>query len=242
MRVVAIVQARMGSTRLPGKVMMDLAGEPLMARVVERTARGATVDEVVVATSDKTQDNRIARLCAARGWPCFRGNESDVLDRYYQAAREYNAEAVVRITADNPLVDHELVDRVVGEFVRRRSTIDYASNCLGRQTYPMGLSVEVICFEALEKAWRLAGEEREREHVTLFVRRHPELFHLHGIYCEGNVSHYRWTVDTVEDMEVARRIYEYFGNDGFSWQEAVAVMVEHPEWEAINRDIPQRDV
>ncbi len=232
----------MGSTRLPGKVMMDLAGEPLLARVVERTARATTVSEVVVATSENTQDNAIAGLCGARGWPCFRGSESDVLDRYYQAARGYEAEVVVRITADNPLVDNELVDEMVGEFARRRPTIDYVSNSLGRQTYPTGLSVEVVCFEALAKAWRLAGEEKEREHVTLFIYRHPELFRLHGLCCEGDFSRYRWTVDTIEDLEVARHIYAHLGNDSFSWREAVAAVVEHPEWEAMNRNIPQKDV
>jgi len=242
MKVVAIIQAHMGSTRLPGKVLLDLAGEPVLARCVNRTRRAQTLDEVVVATTTKPADEVIVKLCAERGWPCFRGSEEDVLDRYYQAALTHQANVVVRITSDCPLIEPEIVDRVVQEFLKRHPEVDYACNTLPRRTFPRGLDTEVLRFKVLERAWREDLNPAWREHVTPYIRRHPDLFHIHGITNEVDYSYMRWTVDTPEDLAFVRRIYEYFGHDRFSWREVLAVLEEHPEWLEINRDVQQKAI
>ncbi len=241
-RVVAIIQARMGSTRLPGKVLMDLVGEPMLARVISRSWRATMLEEVVVATTTKPADEAIVELCAARGWPCFRGSEDDVLDRYYRAAAAYRADVVVRVTADCPLIEPEVIDRVVGEFLGRQPEVDYACNFLPRRTFPQGLDTEVVRFDVLERAWRADLDPAWREHVTPYIWRNPGLFHVHGVVNERDYSHMRWTVDTPEDMAFVRCIYDHFGYDRFSWREVLAVLDEHPEWLAINQHVAQKEV
>ena len=240
MRVVAIIQARMGSTRLPGKVLLDLAGEPMLARVVNRTRRAQTLDEVVVAMTVKPTDDAIVDLCDERGWPCFRGSEEDVLDRYYRAAVAHQADVVVRITSDCPLIEPEVVDRVVREFLERQPEVEYACNVLPRRTFPQGLDTEVICLDALEQAWREDLNPAWREHVTPYICRNPDLFHIHGVIDEVDYSHMRWTVDTPEDLAFVRRIYNHFGHDRFSWREVLTVLEQHPEWLEINQHVQQK--
>lgn len=240
MRVVAIIQARMGSTRLPGKVLLDLAGEPTLARVVNRTLRAQTLDEVVVATTVQPADDAIARLCAERGWRCFRGSENDVLDRYYHAAIAHQADIVVRITSDCPLIKPEIVDRVVHEFLGSQPEIDYACNTLPHRTFPKGLDTEVMRFDVLEQAWAKDDNPAWREHVTPYMRRNPHLFRVHGIMNDADFSHMRWTVDTPEDLAFVRRIYGHFRHDRFSWQEVLAVLEQHPQWLEINRHVKQK--
>ena len=232
----------MGSTRLPGKVLMDLAGEPMLARVVERIGRAETLNEVVIATTVEPADAAIVELCAARGWPCFRGSQDDVLDRYYQAAMEYHADVVIRVTSDCPLIDPAIADHVVRTFVQRQPTVDYVSNTLEPRTYPRGLDVEVMRFDALESAWREAEDIPYREHVTLFLYRHPEQFRLVGIHSDEDCSALRLTVDTPEDRTLLLRLYDHFGHDRFSWREALALVQAHPEWQEINRHIRQEEV
>ncbi|MDY7080709.1 MAG: glycosyltransferase family protein [Chloroflexota bacterium] len=240
MRIVAIIQARIGSTRLPGKVLLDLDNEPMLVRVVNRTRRAQTLDEVVVATTVQPADEAIVRLCAERGWPCFRGSEEDVLDRYYRAAIAHRADVVVRITSDCPLIEPEIVDRVVREFLERQPEVDYVCNVLPRRTFPRGLDTEMMRFHVLEQAWREDDNPAWREHVTPYIKRHPDLFHIHGVINEADYSHMRWTVDTIEDMAFVRRIYNHFGHDHFSWQEVLAVLEGHPEWLEINRHVEQK--
>lgn len=240
MKVVAIIQARMGSTRLPGKVLLDLAGEPMLARVVHRTWRARTLDEVVVATTDRPADDAIAQLCLERGWPCFRGSEADVLDRYYQAAVAHRADIVVRITADCPLIEPEIVDRVVQEFLDRQPEVDYGCNILPRRTFPRGLDTEVVRSDVLERVWRAEFDPAWCEHVTLYIRRNPDLFRIHGIVNDVDYSHMRWTTDTPEDLTFVRQIYAHFGHDLFSWREVLAVLEQNPEWLEINRHVQQK--
>ena len=240
MRVVAIVQARMGSTRLPGKVMLDLAGEPLLVRVVNRTRRAQAVREVVVATTLQPVDDNIVSLCDQKGWHCFRGSEDDVLDRYYHAALAYRADVIVRITSDCPLIEPEIVDRVMQAFSEGQPGIDYACNVLPTRTFPRGLDTEIISFEALERAWNEDLNPRSREHVTPYIYQNDHLFHLHGIVNEVDYSHMRWTVDTPEDLEFVRCIYDHFGHDCFAWQEVLAVLRDKPEWLEINRHVQQK--
>jgi spore coat polysaccharide biosynthesis protein SpsF len=241
-KVVAIIQARMGSTRLPGKVLLDLAGEPVLARVVERVLRAQTLDRAVVATTIQPADEAIARLCAERGWPCFRGSEEDVLDRYYHAAAAHRADVVVRITSDCPLIEPEVVDRVVREFLERQPGLDYAANTLPPRTFPRGLDTEVMCFDALERAWREDKNPAWREHVTPYIYRNPGIFRLHGVINEVDLSHMRWTVDTPQDLAFVRCIYEHLSHDCFSWHQVLAALQEHPEWLEINRGVQQKGV
>jgi spore coat polysaccharide biosynthesis protein SpsF len=227
----------MGSSRLPGKVLLDLAGEPMLARVVNRVQRAQTLDEVVIATTTEPADDALAALCATRGWPCFRGSQNDVLDRYYGAAREHSAEVVVRITSDCPLIDPDVIDRVVGEFVSRWPDVQYAANDEPRRTYPRGLDTEVFHFLSLERAWREDKNPAWREHVTPYLYRRPDLFATHNVVHEMDYSGHRWVVDVPEDAVLIRCIYNHFGHDLFSWLEVVELLKRHPEWQETNHAV-----
>ena len=236
MKTVAIVQARMGSTRLPGKVLMDLAGAPMLARVVLRLGQAKSLDGAIVATSTDVADDAIAGLCAERGWACFRGHLHDVLDRYYRAAQWAGADRVVRITADCPLIDPAIVDRVVAAL----AAADYSSNVVPVRTFPRGLDVEAFTFAALERAWREDVDPASREHVTPYIYRHPGMFRVMCVENDVDQSHHRWTVDRAEDLDLVRRIDGYFGRDDFTWEDVLPVLDEHPEWVAINRHVEQK--
>jgi spore coat polysaccharide biosynthesis protein SpsF len=242
MRVVAIIQARVGSTRLPRKVFADLAGEPMLARVMNRSRRAKNLDEVVIATTCQARDDAIVEMCVAREWPYFRGSEDDVLDRYYQAAIMYRAEVVVRITSDCPLIDPKILDRVVQVFLDGQPEIDYVSNGYPRSTFPRGLDTEVMRLGVLEQAWREDSNPAWREHVTPYILRNPKLFRLYGIVHESDLSNMRWTVDTREDLVFVRRIYDAFNHDLFSWRDVVYMLNERPEWLDLNRHVQQKVV
>jgi spore coat polysaccharide biosynthesis protein SpsF len=238
MKIVAIVQARMGSTRLPGKVLMDLGGETVLARVFGRLRRAIMIDEIVVATTDCKVDDAVVRECQRLDVSCFRGAEDDVLDRYYQAARMFAAEVVVRITSDCPAIDPGLVDETIRTFQLQCGT--YCSNSF-RRTYPRGLDTEVFTIRALEQAWRHAREPYEREHVTPYFYEHPELFRLVSHQGQIDYSQHRWTLDTEEDLELLRAIYARFGNkDDFSWGEVIQLMEREPELAELNSHVIQK--
>ncbi len=239
--VVCIVQARMGSTRLPGKVLMDLGGRPVLARCLERLRRASSLSRVVVATTTLAQDDELESWCAAEGWDCCRGSEEDLLDRYYQAARKYAAQVVVRCTSDCPLIDPVLVDQVVGQFLARWPEVDYACNRLPHYTFPRGLDTEVMSMAALERAWREDGDPAWREHVTPYLYLSGK-FRLHGIERQPDLSAYRLTVDTPEDLELLRLVYAHFGHDRMSWQEVVTLLENRPDWMAINAEVKQKQV
>lgn len=241
MKVTAIIQARMGSTRLAGKVLEDLGGETVLARVVNRTRRAKRVDDVVIATTAQPSDDVIVGLCQERGWPVFRGSEEDVLDRYYRAALAFGADVVVRVTSDCPLIEPAIIDRVVSEFLSQRPKLEYVSNSLER-TFPLGLDVEVMSFEALEKAWQEDRNPAWREHVTPYIWHHPERFRIRNVASDTDYSYMRWTVDTIEDLTFVRKIYEHFQDDGFSWKEVLRLLEKHPEWLEINRHVKQKVV
>jgi spore coat polysaccharide biosynthesis protein SpsF len=232
----------MGSSRLPGKILAELAGQPMLARCVARLGRAQMLDDLLVATTTSPVDDVTTGLCATRGWRCFRGSEDDVLDRYYQAARLQDTDVVVRVTADCPFIEPEIVDRVIREFSERQPDVDYASNVIPERTYPRGLDVEVFTVRALERAWREDDSAAWREHVTEYIVRNPDRFRLHGVCHPENLSQWRWTVDTAEDLRLARLIYTAFGHDLFSWRDVLALLAEHPEWAEINRDIRQKSV
>lgn len=237
MKIVAIIQARMGSTRLPGKVLMDLGGKTVLARVVSRLRRAGRVNEIVIATTDSVADDAIVRECHRLKVEYFRGSENDVLDRYYRASRACAAGAVVRLTSDCPVIDPQLVDETTRVFQQRGG--DYCSNVFPR-TYPRGLDTEVFTVAALEQAWRDAHDPYEREHVTPYFYRHPELFRLVSQQGQIDYSRYRWTLDTAADLELLRAIYSRFDNiDVFSWSEAVQLMECEPELAELNSQVVQ---
>jgi spore coat polysaccharide biosynthesis protein SpsF len=219
---------------------MDICGQPMLGRVVNRVRYSGFLTEIVVVTSTKIQDNQIVDYCRASDVAVFRGSEADVLDRYYWAAKEYKAENVVRITADCPFIDSEIIDTVIGAF--DSAEVDYASNTLER-TFPRGLDVEVFSFAALSKAQDMAKEDYQRTHVTPFIYEHPDLFQLHSIVAPVNHTQYRLTVDQIEDLEFARVLYERLDNHNtFSWLDVISILELEPELAAINRDVKQRSL
>lgn len=237
--VVAIVQARMGSTRLPGKVLADIQGEPMLMRVVGRTAGSSLIDELWVATSDQPQDDPIAGLCEARSVKLYRGHATDVLDRYYQAARAAEAAVLVRITADCPLIDPQLIDDAVRIYLEAAPAVEFVANRLpDERSYPIGLDVEVCSFAALERAWRQATEPYQREHVMPYLYEGGKRQSIRLLQADRPLGHIRFTVDTQEDLEVVRAIYDHFGpRDDFGWQEVVDYLETHPEVAAVNADV-----
>ncbi|MEO8570327.1 MAG: glycosyltransferase family protein [Chloroflexota bacterium] len=239
-RTVAIIQARTGSTRLPGKVLLPLLGEPLLATVVRRVGRATSVDATIVATTTLPDDDAIVALAADEGWLVERGSELDLLDRYLQAARAHDADRIVRITSDCPLLDPAVIDEVVGALAAAGA--DYASNTLEPRTFPRGLDVEAMTIDALETAAREDRDPASREHATPFLYRHPERFGLAAVRLPVDLSGHRWTVDTPEDYELIRRIYDKLGRDDAPWRDALAVVEAHPDWSALNRHIEQKTV
>lgn len=210
MNIVAIVQARMTSTRLPRKVLVDIEGAPMLSRVVERIRRSRRVSGVVVACTDRRDDDPVAAWCASAGVPIFRGSETDVLGRYAGAAARFGADVIIRITADCPLLDAEVLDRAVDELIDHPGT-DYASNVIER-SYPRGLDVEVFTREALARMDRLGRSAASREHVTIPVRlEYPEAFVVRHVRHPVDDSDLRWTVDTADDLEFVRLVYRALG-------------------------------
>ncbi len=238
MRIATIVQARMGSSRLPGKVMLDLGGASVIARVVQRLRRANLIGELVIATTRHPEDETIVRECNRLSVRCFQGEEKDVLDRYYCAAQALKAEAVVRITSDCPLIEPEITDQTISTFIERRP--DYASNALYR-TYPRGLDTEVITFEALERTWRAAEKSYQRSHVTAYIYENPAQFNIISVTGEEDYSWQRWTLDTLDDLSFVRAVYRNLDNDdSFSWRDVLALLERRPELLELNCHVKQK--
>jgi spore coat polysaccharide biosynthesis protein SpsF len=235
-KVVGVIQARMASTRLPGKVMEQILDRPMLSWVVERLQSATLLDEVIVATTQQSQDDIIVSLCQAQEIPCFRGSEADVLDRYYLAARRHNADVVVRVTSDCPLIDSGIVDKVVQVFLA--ADVDYASNTV-IDTYPRGLDAEVLTFAALERAHRDATRIYQREHVTPYIYENPSKFRILSVTAEADYSSHRWTVDTAEDLALVRAIYQRLGSGG-TFREILNLVDKHPELSEMNSSISQK--
>jgi spore coat polysaccharide biosynthesis protein SpsF len=229
----------MGSTRLPGKALADICGVPMLGRVVHRTARAKTVSHVIVATSTDAKDDPLAQFAASLPAEVFRGDEQDVLDRYYQAARVHALDIVVRITSDCPLVDPGLIDRVAGLLLAPGSRVEYAANTL-RRTYPRGLDVEAVPFAALERIWREARSAHERAHVFPYAYEQPGRFVVAGISDDVDRSAMRWTVDTEEDLRFVREVCRRLESQDATWTEIVAVLEKHPELLRLNEMVRQK--
>lgn len=240
-RTIAIIQTRIGSTRLRSKVLENLAGEPMVACVMNRTSEAKALDDTIVATTTEPADDIIVDLCKERAWSFFRGSEDDVLDRYYRAALAFKADVIVRITSDCPLIDSEIVDLVISEFSTYYPEVEYVSNTLVR-TFPRGLDVEVMSFEALKKAWQEDHNPAWREHVTPYIYRNPEKFKIRNVVNDIDYSFMRWTVDTVEDLTFVRKIYDHFQDESFKWKDVIQLLELHPDWTEINRYVQQKMV
>jgi spore coat polysaccharide biosynthesis protein SpsF len=256
-KTVAIIQARMGSSRLPGKVLLDIAGKPMMQHVIERTQRARSLDSVTVATTTDPSDDPVAAFAASIGVPCTRGSLHDVLDRYYQAAKQHQAEVVVRITADCPLIDPEIIDQTVqlvtGNWLLNT---DFACNRLPppfSRSFPIGLDVEACTFAALERAWKESTETFHREHVMPYIyegaRLTPETpqlalgisqrgFRIAQLHHTPDYGEQRWTVDTPEDLVFIREIFARLdGKPNFNWYDVLEIVQKHPELTQINAGV-----
>ncbi len=258
-KVVAIIQARMASSRLPGKVLLDIAGQPMLQRVVTRTSRASGLRDVVVATTTDPSDDAVAAFCEAHGIAHSRGSQFDVLDRYYQAAGQSNADIVVRVTADCPAIDPALIDDAIETLAGHSggtgcvTEFDFVANRLPppfHRSFPIGLDVEVCTFSALERAWHEGKEPLHREHVMPYLYEGVQLSvvdaHLEtGMSPRGfrvgllnhvpNVGALRWTVDTPEDLEFLRQVYVRFGGrDDFTWEQLLGLVQREPQLSAIN--------
>lgn len=229
--VLAILQARMSSTRLPNKVVKPILGQPMILRQVERIRRSKKIDRLILATSTDQTDDVLADLCGKNGIESFRGSLDDVLDRFYQAARQVNPDHIVRLTGDCPLTDPSLIDDVIGFHID--GGFDYTSNA-HEPSFPDGLDVEVMTIDCLRQAWEEASLPSQREHVSLFIYQKPERFRI-GVYRnDSDLSYLRWTVDDPADFEHVTAIYEalYNDNPGFDRHDILALLERHPELDA----------
>lgn len=231
--ILGILQARVSSTRLPGKVLLPLVGAPMLVRQIERLQRSTMIDQLLLATSTGPEDDPLEELAKQIGLPVFRGALDDVLDRFYQAAASCNPGHVVRLTGDCPLTDPEIVDNVVRYHLE--GEYDYTSN-IHPPTFPDGLDVEVVRFEILQAAWKEAATAVEREHVTWFIYQQPERFRLGNLRNPVDHSGLRWTVDEAEDYEFVTRVYEalYPGNPAFNYNDVLALLEEKPALQRLN--------
>jgi len=244
MAVVAVIQARMGSTRLPGKVMKDLTGMPVLWHVITRVKFASLLDHIVVATTTLSEDDRIEQACRQWGIRCFRGEEEDVLSRYYNAvdsleqALEIRSDYVVRVTADCPLIDPMIINKLV--LCAQEGQYDYVSNT-DPPTFPDGLDVEVMTKDALESAYKNARLLSDREHVTPFIRQNS-IFRKYNFKNSIDLSHMRWTLDTPEDYTFIKRIYNtlYREKTIISMDQVLQLLRQHPELLSLN-DNSQRN-
>jgi spore coat polysaccharide biosynthesis protein SpsF len=259
----------MASSRLPGKVMLDIVGQPMLHRVHRRTARARRLDAVAIATTQDPGDDPVARFCEAQGLLHARGSQFDVLDRYYRAAQQFEAEIIVRITADCPAIDPELIDDAVDELLaapkstlaspdmpRSKPAYDFVANRLPppfKRTYPIGLDVEVCTFAALQRAWSEGHDPQHREHVMPFLYEGVQLtppasgvaqgisprgFRVALLHNDTDCGAYRWTVDTLEDLQFMREVYDRFGGeDLFAWRDLLALVHREPALAAINAGV-----
>jgi spore coat polysaccharide biosynthesis protein SpsF len=239
--LVVIIQARMSSTRLPGKVLRQVLGKPLLSFQIERIRRLSHPHVLILATSTDPSDNIIESYAQEVGVRCHRGSLDDVLARYHSAAVAAKAQTVVRLTADCPVIDPKVIDHVIGHYDRSPTQPDYVSNSL-RRTYPRGMDCEIFSFQSLDEAFREANEAAEREHVTPFIYRNSERYRLENVAYPSDHHEHRWTVDTPEDFELIRRLIEnlYPSKPTFDLEDLLALSDRFPEWRKLNSHIEQK--
>ena len=244
MKVVCIIQARVGSTRLPGKVLIKICGKTVLEHGIDRLKRVKNIDEIVIATTILEKDNVIVDEARRLGIKTFRGSEGDVLSRYYYAAKECNADVVVRVTSDCPLIDSEVSQKIIRFYLENIDKYEYVSNTIDR-TFPRGLDTEVFNFISLEMAFIKAVNISEREHVTPYIWNNPKIFRLFQYKSDKDYSSLRWTLDTKEDFELINIIFKqlYFKNgNNFKMDDILDLYKIYPELKKINTDIKQKEI
>ncbi len=241
MKIVVIIQARFSSTRLPGKVLMKIKDKMILDYVIDRLKLCKNVDDIVLATSRNKKDDAIEKYAKEKKINYIRGSEENVLSRYYEAAKKYNADVIVRITSDCPLIDFEIVDEVIKKHIENKA--DYTSNVLER-TYPRGFDTEVFNFEILETTYKNADKDYHKEHVTEYIMEHPEKFKLLNVEAKGKIKRpdIRITVDTKEDFELIKNIILHFSDIKFTAKDIIDFLNDNPESLEINKNIKQKEV
>jgi len=240
MNIVTVVQARTSSSRLPNKVLFPLYGEPLLIRIIERISRATLAGTIVVATSQKEEDNIIENLCISNEIECFRGHLTDLLDRHYQLAVKYAADAVVKIPSDCPLIDPFIIDQTIRYYIERYPALDFVSN-LHPASYPDGNDVEIMSFGALETAWKEAKRSFEREHTTPYIWENPDKFRIGNVSWETGLdfsASHRWTIDYEEDYQFILKVYEklFPKNPSFGLYDILSLIEKEPELRLINQN------
>lgn len=241
MRIVIIVQARMTSTRLPGKILKEVMGKPLLEYQIERLKRVTLADDIVIATTENDTDLPIINLCKKLNINYFRGSEDDVLSRYYYAAKQYHADHVVRVTSDCPIIDHQVIDQVIRFYLDSRDNCDCVANGIER-TYPRGMDTEIFAFSLLEDAFFKAKVDYEREHVTPYIYANSDTYKIKNYSYKKNCSQHRWTVDTPEDFLLIKNIIEslYIDNNDFTLEDCLDLLDKNPQWTKLNAHIEQK--
>ncbi len=239
MNIVAIIQARVGSKRLPGKILKKIDGIPMIIKQLKRISYSKTLNQIIIAAPKSKKNDKLISLIKKNKFNFYRGSETNVLKRYYFAAKEFKADAIVRITSDNPLVPPELIDKFVKKF--KNNKFDYVSNVLPL-TYPMGCGVEIISFEALEKAYKKSKINYYKEHVTPYIHKNRRKFKIYNFKLKKDLSNFRLTVDEIDDFKVIKDIFSIFRPSiNFSFSKIVKLFKKKPEIFLKNINIKQKN-
>jgi len=248
-KIGAIIQARMTSTRLPGKVLMDIEGKPMLWHVINRLKFCKELDDIILAISDLEESDILEKFAKENKIKYFRGSEDNVLERHYKAAKKFKCDVIVRITSDCPLVDPAIVDRTIKKHLDSRAdfTANFREGKKGEsieRSFPRGLEIEVFNFLTLKKAKQQAKKQYQKEHVDPYICEHPEIFHLASIKNEEDFSYMRWTVDEIKDLEFVRKVYKrlYPKKKMFYMEDVVTLLRKYPELMEINKDVKQKEI
>jgi spore coat polysaccharide biosynthesis protein SpsF len=241
--IVAIVQARFGSTRLPGKIFKDLSGKPVLWHVINRLSNSKLCNKFVVATTSEPDDDAVEIFCVENNFSYYRGSTENVLSRYYETAKVFGAEIIVRITSDCPLIDPQIIDKMLTSFFDDEPKAEYMSNVFPR-TFPRGLDTEIFSLGVLEKAYKNGVTQNELEHVTPYIYQHPELFKIRNFANEMDLSFHRWTVDTAEDYDLLKKIYDASYTKGkiILLNDVLKLFEQYPDWININKHVQQKNM
>ena len=229
----------MGSQRLPGKIMLPIGGQPMLAQVVQRVDRSIHIDQTVVAASNLPEDEPIWNWCSENDVPFVKGDPTDVLSRYELAATKFGADQIIRITSDCPLIDPQIIDATI-EILIENEHLDYATNFYPVRTFPRGLDTEVFTKACLQRLLTEANQPTYREHVTLMIYRNPHLFQIGSHMAGTSYADLRWTVDTEQDLHLARKIYDFFPDNQFTWRDVIRAYLQNSDWRTINHHVAQK--